>query len=292
MAVTTQGRDVKNNPAPVVNRPGLDAWSRYRTERAEEVRLQRRIRKGSSKYLLNSLQDRQHRVLDQRNELVEANLPVLVHVAERLGSKLPSFVEKEELVQAGVPALIRAVERFRPALGYKFETFAVPRLRGAILDALRANDDVPRLARQRNKARVSAEESFKKSFGRPPSSEELQESLRTIDPAERDKILAEKPIPVVVSTEATLASNTRSEPLSLGDGLSDARAVSPLTNAERDDLKRYLVERLSRRDRLIIILYYYENMTMLEVASVLGISESRVSQTLKPLLAQIRARIE
>lgn len=78
----------------------------------------------------------------------------------------------------------------------------------------------------------------------------------------------------------------------MGEGLSDQRTVSPISKAERDDLKRYLIERLSRRDRLIVILYYYENMTMLEVAKTLGISESRVSQTLKPLLAQIRARIE
>jgi RNA polymerase sigma factor for flagellar operon FliA len=257
-----------------------------------EVRVRRRILRDSNQYLKDALEEQRNRVLSRRNELVEANLPVLVHVAERLRTKLPSFVETDELIQAGVPALIQSVERFRPARGNKFATFAVPRLRGAILDALRSADDVPRLARQRNKARVNAMDAFLKTHGRPPSAEELKEALSEQDPAERDKIMAEKPVPTVLSTESVLTSGERSEPLTLSDRLSDDRAVSPLTKAEREDLKRYLIERLSRRDRLIIILYYYENMTMLEVATALGISESRVSQTLKPLLAQIRARVE
>lgn len=217
---------------------------------------------------------------------------MLVHVAERLKMKLPGFVEKEELIQAGVPALIQSVERFRPARGNKFETFAVPRLRGAILDALRSADDVPRLARQRNKAIAEAEEKFRKSTGRAPSQEELAGIVAAKDPAERKRILAEKRIPARLSTETAVTSESSGPVRRLGEGLADERTTNPLTAAERSDLKQFLTQHLTRREQLIIVLYYYENMTMLEVAATLGISESRVSQTLKPLLQQIRARID
>lgn len=296
MTKTSQGRDLNPQLAPntttVVSHPGLEAWQRYRAERAAEARLRRLAQKNSERYLDVSLSDRRERVLSHRNDLVEAHLPVLVHVAERLRHKLPSFVEKEELVQAGVPALIKTVERFRPARGNKFETFAVPRLRGAILDALRSADDVPRLARQRNKARAEVAESFRKANGRPPCAEELSQLLSDLVPAERDRVLAEKPIPAKMSTETAVTSTLRGESRSLGNGLADLRATNPLTQAERSDLKRFLVQQLDRQERLIIILYYFENMTMLEVATTLGISESRVSQKLKPLLARIRARLE
>jgi RNA polymerase sigma factor for flagellar operon FliA len=296
MTKTSQGRDVitqsATNPQTVVAHEALNAWQRYRSERAAEARLQRRARMTADQYLEASLNDRREKVLSHRNDLVEAYLPVLVNVAERLRTKLPSFVEKEELIQAGVPALIQTVERFRPARGNKFETFAVPRLRGAILDALRSADEVPRLARQRIRARGDVVESFRKVNGRPPSHEELTQQLSELKPAERDRVLAEKPIPSKLSTATAVTPGTRSEPRSLGDGLADQRAASPLSQVERADLKRFLIERLDRQERLIIILYYFESMTMLEVAKTLGISESRISQKLKPLLAQIRARIE
>lgn len=296
MTKTSQGRDVNTqsatNPQTVVAHEALNAWQLYRSERAAEARLQRRARMTADQYLEASLNDRRAKVLSHRNDLVEAYLPLLVNVAERLRMKLPSFVEKEELVQAGVPALIQTVERFRPARGNKFETFAVPRLRGAILDALRSADDVPRLARQRIRARGDIVERFRKANGRPPSTEELTQQLSELKPAERDRVLAEKPIPSKLSTATPVITGASSEPLCLGDGLADQQAVSPLSQVERADLKRFLIERLDRQERLIIILYYFENMTMLEVAKTLGISESRVSQKLKPLLAQIRARIE
>lgn len=296
MIKTSQGRDVNTQSVPdtntVVAHPGLDAWQRYRAERATEAKLHRHVKKNPGQYLEASLSERRERVLSHRNHLVEAHLPVLIHVAERLRQKLPSFLEQEELVQAGVPALIKTVERFRPARGNKFETFAVPRLRGAILDALRSSDEVPRLARQRNKIRIEVVETFRKAHGRPPSADELSQLLSALKPAEQERVLAEKPIPAKMSTETAMAFNTRGESRSLGDVLADDRAPSPLTLAERSDLKRFLVQQLDRQERLIIILYYFENMTMLEIATTLGISESRVSQKLKPLLARIRARIE
>lgn len=296
MTKTLQGSDVQTQSNPpesaVVKQQGINAWQRYRAERAAEVRLRRRARSSSDRYLDSALQERRQRILSHRNDLVETYLPVLFHVAERLRTKLPSFVGKEELIQAGVPALIKTVERFRPARGNKFETFAAPRLRGAILDALRSTDEVPRLARQRNKAREEVVEKFRKENGRPPSAEELARTLDELKPAERDRVLAEKPIPARLSTETAVGSAYGKEPLSLGDGLSDQRVINPLSQAEREDLKRFLIEQLDRQERLIIILYYFENMTMLEVARTLGISESRVSQKLKPLLARIRVRIE
>lgn len=215
MTKISQGRDVKTQPAPpenaVVAHRGLDAWQRYRAARAAEARLQRRAQHTPDQYLEAALSERRVKVLEQRNKLVEANLQVLVHVAERLRTKLPSFVEKEELVQAGVPALIKTVERFRPARGNKFETFAVPRLRGAILDALRSTDEVPRLARQRNKARVEVVERFRKANGRPPTNEELMQTLSGLKPAERDRVLAEKPIPSKLSTATAVTPGIDSE---------------------------------------------------------------------------------
>lgn len=273
--------------------PG-EAWRTYRHTRARATQLRRRARRASEAAHQKQLAVLHARILTMRNELVERELPVLVQVTERLKLSLPRFVERDDLYLSGVPALINTVERFRPARGNRFDTFAIPRLRGAILDALRKMDPVPRLARKRNQVRSEAVQAFLKAHGRPPDDEETRALIKNVggveDDSEQARVMKEKPIPASVSIDAPVAAGRRSDPLTLGEQL-QGEAPSPLTDAQRADLKRYITERLPRRERLMILLYYFENMTMQEVGKTLGISESRVSQSMKQLLAEMRVRL-
>lgn len=289
MTQSSQGR--MKVPPPAIP-PISDRWLAYRLSRADQARLERSIRMGGGiEETKRRIAVQRARVLDQRNALIETHLPVLNNIAERMSYRLPRFVEREDLVLSGVPALISAVERFRPARGNKFETFAAPRLRGAILDALRAQDQVPRLTRQRNGLKTQAEESFRKSYGRPPDAEELRLQLRDQDTKERERILQEPAIPTSISIESESRQGRDADTMMFREHLADNRGSDPLSDTVRKDLKQFLTERLDRRDRLMVILYYMEGMTMQEVGVTLGVSESRVSQSMKQVIAQLKSRM-
>lgn len=302
MPSTAQGRERNSWAAQAANTDRArsllpadpdEAWRAYRRQRAEAVRLRRRIKQegGADDLLAQQLATQRARVLAMRNELVERHLGTLAYVAERLKLTLPSFVEVDELMLSGTPALIRLVERFRPELGFQFETFATRRLHGAMVDALRKMDEVPRLARQRNGVRDEAIQRFVKEHGRLPSDEETRAALRVKDEKERQKVMEEKPIPNSTSIDAPVRSSRASDPQTVGE-LIPGRSRNPLTAAQREDLKRFITRHLPRRDRLILLLYYFEHLTMKEVATALGISESRVSQCLTNLHEQLRARMQ
>lgn len=299
MTTTPQGRERSSSvgppPAPAhphapLPTPAEQAWRLYRQHRALVVSLKRRARREPAPELIARLTAQSRCVLDMRNQLVERHLPVLAQAAERLALTLPRHVEKDDLMLSGAPALIQSIERFRPARGNRFETFAAPRLRGAMLDALRKIDPVPRLARRRNHLRAAAAQAFFKRHGRPPTDQELRDHLPDLEPAEQQRVLDEKPIPAAVSLDAPRPAGRDSDPLTPARHLAGPDA-DPLGDAARQDLKRYLTEHLPRRERLMVILFYYEQMTMQEVATTLGISESRVSQCLKQVRAQLRVRL-
>jgi len=209
----------------------------------------------------------------------------------KLRAGLPAFVELDELVAMGTPALIGCVEAYRPARGNLFRTFATPRLHGGILDALRSQDWVPRLARSRGRIRRAAAEAFQKEHGRPPSEEELAAALPAEFKSDHARILNEAPTPHIASLQAPATGQRPDDDYRLAHSLADPSAPSPLSAAQRADVKQYISRYLSREERLILILNYYERMTLAEIGVTLGISESRVSQKRTSILNRLRAQL-
>jgi RNA polymerase sigma factor for flagellar operon FliA len=211
-------------------------------------------------------------------------------LAERLHSSLPQQVELDDLIQQGYLGLADAIERFDLQRDVRFETFSARRIFGSMRDYLRALDPMPRLARARAKQLVAAREQHQKQHGSLPSDQELREQLR-LSMEQFMRLMVDGEMPSVVSYQAV---NPDIDPTDDGDAmesLSDRGIDSPLATVQTEDLKRWVTRGLSRRDHLIIILYYYEQLTMREVGRALGISESRVSQRLESIIARLRARM-
>jgi RNA polymerase sigma factor for flagellar operon FliA len=302
MPTTSHGRELSSSAASypahgtdVLPGDPMDAWRLYRRTRADALRLKRAMQRQQTEKAQRKLSILTGRILAMRNKIVERELPVLNHVTERLKLSLPRFVDGEDLFLSGVPALISTVERYRPEKGNRFDTFAVPRLRGAILDELRRMDHVPRLARKRNQVKSEAVQAFLKTHGRPPDEQETIAAIQSAggidDEKERHRVMIEKPIPGSVSIDTPMRAGRSGDTMTLGEQIPSSDNRNPLNDAQRGDLKRFITEKLDRRERLMLLLYYFENMTMQEVGTTLGISESRVSQSMKSLIRQLQSRM-
>ena len=228
---------------------------------------------------------------DDRDRLIEYYMTHHVRrIAERMHAQLPRQVDVDDLVQQGYLGLVESIERFDPARNVKFETFSGRRISGAIRDWLRSIDDMPRLTRIREKKIASAMERFRKEFGREPGEEELRQRLDMPVPRFQRIMGSDRP-PLMVHFNA---ARPEGDALEDSDGMrsfEDRSNFTPDLKAEHDDLRRWITSGFTRRDRLIIILYYYERMTMKEIGRSLGISESRVSQRLDSIVQCLRSRL-
>jgi len=225
-----------------------------------------------------------------RDRLVEYYMTSHVkRIAERLHSQLPAQVDVDDLMQQGYVGLAESIERFEPARRVKFETFSGRRIYGSMRDYLRQLDHAPRLARRREKQWMHEVERFKVEHGRIPADDELCDRLEMTRERFR-QAFSERPAAFV-----HFNSNRPDAPESdESDGMRsfvDHRDPEPSTRAEMDDLRRWVTTGFSRPDQLIIVLYYYEKLTMREIGRTLGISESRVSQRLDSIIKCLRARM-
>lgn len=225
-----------------------------------------------------------------RKALIEHYLPLLRIHARSLRASLPGCVSVDELASAGALGLISAIEAFDPSLGIKFETFSAQRIRGAMYDELRRQDWVPRLVRDRAKRMAEAVDRFRLENGRPPTADEVEESLgitgEEFDRLQRDA----RPASVFpISQSRRHRSRWRDEPEI--NSLADDGAADPARQTQRRMLREYMARGLSEIERLIFLLYYYEQMSMDEIGKTLGISESRVCQLHKRLLEHVRSRL-
>jgi RNA polymerase sigma factor for flagellar operon FliA len=222
-----------------------------------------------------------------RDRLIEHYSPLVKFVAGRIGAGLPSSVDPGDLVSAGVFGLIDAVERFDPERGVKFETFAVPRIRGAVFDGLRSLDWVPRSVRSRAREVEAAFSELEGKLGRAPTDDEISSHLK-ISGAEFQKWLSSIATTTVGPLDRALAAGA--EPRSLiGD-----TPESPGSVVEESDLRRIVrqeVLRLPEREKLVMSFYYDEGLTLAEIGSVLGVTESRVSQIHTKAVLHLRARL-
>ncbi len=228
---------------------------------------------------------------DCRDQLIEYYMKVHVRrIAERMHSSLPKQVDIDDLIQQGYLGLVESIERFDPTRNVKFETFSGRRIFGAMRDYLRSIDPMPRLSRIREKKIQSVTERFRKEFGREPGDAELCRELDLPEPRFR-RMMGSDRAPNMVHFNS---ARSDSDDMDDSDGMrsfEDLRGSTPHVRAEHKDLLKWVCSGFGRRDRLIIVLYYYERMTMKEIGRSLGISESRVSQRLDSILQCLRSRL-
>jgi len=226
-----------------------------------------------------------------RNRLMEHYLPLVKYNAERIHTKLPDEVDVEDLMSAGIFGLMDAIDAFDLGRGVKFETYCAPRIRGAILDELRSMDWVPRLVRSRSSQVDHARKALEMKMGRKPTDDEVAKHMN-LSGDEYSKIRKDAGAVGVVSLSRKWFETDSNKDVREIDVLEDPRQVNPLTAAQRDDLKDLITKGLSRAERLIVILYYYEQMTMKEIGITLDLSESRVSQMHSSILARLKAQLQ
>ncbi|MCM8749325.1 FliA/WhiG family RNA polymerase sigma factor [Thermomicrobiaceae bacterium CFH 74404] len=224
-----------------------------------------------------------------REQLIQQYAPLVKYVVDRLRISLPPSLERDDLIGYGTIGLIEAIDRFDPSRGVKFESYAALRIRGAILDALRSLDIVPRGARHRARQIEQATRELFAASGRMPSEAEIAEylglSVQELHQAIQD----------VACLFLPLNNADDSHELTLEEQLADHDAPDPDDLAVQTDLADRLaaaLEQLSGRDRLILSLYYYEELTMREISEILGISESRISQILTRVRLQLRTLLQ
>ncbi len=226
-----------------------------------------------------------------RDALIVHYAPLVKYVAARLSVGLPSSVDQEDLASAGIVGLMEAVSKFEPGRGYKFESYAAARIRGAIIDDLRTQDFVPRSVRRQARKVEDALSKLQLKLNRTPTDEEVAEEMGVTVRRLRT-IYARISTVLFVSLERLLMVGDQVGGLSLVDTLADTKAEDPAASLEERELKTFLAEaiaKLPERERTAITLYYYEGLNLAEISAVVGVSQARVSQMNAKSVLQIRS---
>jgi RNA polymerase sigma factor for flagellar operon FliA len=230
-----------------------------------------------------------------RERLVVAYSPLVKFVAGRLGAGLPAHVDDSDLISYGLMGLIGAIERFEPERGIKFETFAMTRIRGAIIDELRSLDWVPRSVRSRAREIESAQSKLEHELQRAPTEAELAAKLGLTEEELQSSLLEIANSSVYALDELWTISDSSGDQVSLLDTISDPRADDPQDSLASSEIKDSLTEAvasLPEREQLVVALYYYENLTLREIGEVLGVTESRVSQLHTKAVMRLKSALQ
>lgn len=225
-----------------------------------------------------------------RNRLMERYFPLVKYNGERIWQRLPDGVELDDLISAGVFGLMDAIDAFDMSRGVKFETYCVPRIRGAMLDELRSMDWVPRLVRSKASKLSAANKKLEAKFGRQPTQIELAEQLEITIP-ELEKMISDANAVNLVSLNKKWYETDSYKDIREIDILEDKKGEDPTRRIQKNDLMRLVTKGLNRNERLIIILYYYEELTMKEIGATLDLSESRVSQMHSSIVQRLQTQL-
>jgi len=226
-----------------------------------------------------------------RNRLVERYLPLVKYNGERIWARLPDGVELDDLISAGVFGLMDAIDAFDLSRGVKFETYCVPRIRGAMLDELLTMDWVPRLVRSKASKLNEAMRNLEARFGRPPTENELAEELEISVPELEKMILDANAVNLISLNKKWYETDSYKDVREI-DILEDKKGEDPTKRVQKNDLMRLVTKGLNRNERLIIILYYYEELTMKEIGATLDLSESRVSQMHSSIVQRLKGQLQ
>lgn len=229
-----------------------------------------------------------------KDKLLAEYAPLVKYTAQRMAVNLPKSVEVGDLIGTGVLGLIKAVETFDLSLGFKFETYATHKIRGAILDDLRAMDWVPRSVRQKSRKIQHAYAVLEQKLGRMPYDDEVAAELG-ISMSEFEDLLSDVAPSTIISLDESLPDfSGESKTLTVLDTIEDPQGVNPLKEMGFVETKRILKETIAdlpEKERLVIALYHYEELTLKEIGEVLGITESRVSQIHSKAMLKLRAKV-
>ena len=228
-----------------------------------------------------------------RERLIVAYAPLVKYVAGRLGSGLPAHVDEGDLVSYGLLGLIGAIERYDPERDIKFETYAIARIKGAIIDELRALDWVPRSVRSRAREIERAIAELEARLGHAPTDEEIAGKIG-ISVEELEESLTDISRSSIAALDELWSVSGEGDQISLLDTIEDPSGARPADALDETELKEIVADAISRlpeREKLVITLYYYEELTLREIGEVLGVTESRVSQLHTKAILRLKSRL-
>ena len=229
---------------------------------------------------------------DVREQLILQYAPLVKYVAGRVGSGMPNNVEHADLVSYGIFGLMDAIDKFDLDKGYKFETYAITRIKGAIIDELRSVDWVPRSVRSKARRIETAMQRLEAKLHRTPTDEELAEELQ-ISLDELADMLSKVSLTSMVALDEALDVG-EGDRISLVDTLQDANTVLPeesYDEIEMRELLRQTITRLTEREQTVLSLYYFEGLTLAQIGDVLGVTESRVCQIHTKSVMSLRTKL-
>lgn len=231
---------------------------------------------------------------EARDKLIVHYSPLVKYVAGRVATGLPSNIEQADLVSYGIFGLIDAIHKFEPGRGIKFETYAISRIKGSIIDELRAIDWVPRSVRFKAREIEKAIGRLENELHRGPTDPELAAALDISVSDLRGVYTQMSFVSLVALDELVSAGSDRGDKLTLVDTLADIQSEDPVAAFESEEMKEILaaaINRLSDREKTVVSLYYYEGMTLAEIGQILGVTESRICQMHTKAVLQLRSRM-
>jgi RNA polymerase sigma factor for flagellar operon FliA len=229
-----------------------------------------------------------------REKLVLNYSPLVKWVAGRVAATLPPHVEEGDLISYGLIGLTTAVDRFDIDREVRFETYAVTRIRGAIIDELRSQDWVPRSVRQRAREIERTHARLEHKLHRAPTDEEMAQALDISVREFQDSLVQVSQSTIHALDEMWSVGDQTGDQVSLLDTIEDEQAADPAAALAEQDLRDQMgeaIERLPEREKVVIALYYYENLTLREIGEVLGVTESRASQLHTKAVLRLRSRL-
>jgi RNA polymerase sigma factor for flagellar operon FliA len=229
-----------------------------------------------------------------RDRLILTYAPLVKYVAGRLGSGLPAHVEEGDLVSYGLLGLIGAIERFDPTRDIKFETYAIARIKGSIIDELRSMDWVPRSVRARARDIERAIADLEARLTRAPTDEEIADKLGITEEEFQGSLMEISRSSIAALDELWASPGSSGDAVALIDTIEDPQAAEPQMAMAHTELREALgdaISRLPEREKLVVTLYYYEELTLREIGEVLGVTESRVSQLHTKAILRLKARL-
>jgi RNA polymerase sigma factor for flagellar operon FliA len=230
---------------------------------------------------------------EARERLILHYAPLVKYVASRVATGLPASVEQADLVSYGVFGLIDALQKFEPGRGNKFETYAIPRIKGAIIDELRAMDWVPRSIRFKAREIEKAHSDLEAMLKRQPSEAEMAERLGISRSELHDVVSQISFVSVLALDELVSVGADRGEQVSLIDTLAD-KHLDPTSGVESQETRGLLaaaINSLSEREKIVVTLYYFEGLTLAEIGEILGVTESRVCQIHTKAVGGLRGQL-
>jgi RNA polymerase sigma factor for flagellar operon FliA len=227
-----------------------------------------------------------------RDRLILTYAPLVKYVAGRLGSGLPSHVDDDDLVSYGLLGLIGAIERYDPGRDIKFETYAISRIKGSIIDELRSMDWVPRSVRARARDIERAIAELEGKLGRAPSDAEIAKRIGSTEDELNESLSEIARTSIAALDELWTVSG--GDQIALIDTIEDTDVPDPQAALSQTEMREAIADaiaRLPEREKLVVTLYYYEELTLREIGEVLGVTESRVSQLHTKAILRLKARL-